>query len=107
MRSMVTGTIKFRRTDAENGNFVTVTGPGGMVWDALHLSGFYYRIVEGDPVHAGDIIGYCGHTGTNRGDHVHWRVGLENAAGGDLDCPEEFAGIDLVDPLSLHSTNCQ
>ena len=67
------------------------------------LSGFYYGIVEGEPVHAGDTIGYCGHTGTNMGNHVHWRVGTVNAAGGDPDCPEESTGIDLVNPVPLHA----
>lgn len=39
-----------------------------------HLRGFKPELVQGDPVRAGDILGYMGSTGNSTGTHLHLSV---------------------------------
>ena len=56
--------------------------PGGGYWYFAHLSAWNLDALStGDPVHTGDVIGYCGSTGNATIPHVHFgHYGADGAA---------------------------
>ena len=58
------------------GTVVMILGTDGNYYDVLHLSAVANGIVQGQPVKAGALIGYCGMTGVNETlpAHVHLRT---------------------------------
>lgn len=67
--------------------------PDGASMLSAHMSS---NIVSaGDTLHAGDVIGYCGHTGAATGPHLHLEV--RDASGQLVDPLIYFAKEDTVD----------
>lgn len=59
--------------EAQGGNWIRVTDAQGRHWEMAHLSERYVK--TGDHVHAGQLIGKTGNTGTvTTGPHLHLQV---------------------------------
>lgn len=74
----VTGGRVLRLDPSEGGDLggITVTyGRPDDRWYAAHLSAIADGLAEGDPVEAGDVVGYVGQTGNARGTPPHLHIG--------------------------------
>ena len=81
------------RTLGPGGFFVRVMHEGGVRSGYFHLNSF--RVVAGQPVHAGEVIGTVGRTGVKvSGSHLHFEV-HEN---GDLRDPVSFLTSFVLPP---------
>lgn len=66
------GTIEFG-ISLLGGMVARLRQPGGGYWYYAHLSAWNLEAFSnGDPVHEGDVIGYCGETGNTTVPHVHF-----------------------------------
>jgi murein DD-endopeptidase MepM/ murein hydrolase activator NlpD len=66
------GIIEFD-TGLLGGRSARLHRPGGGYWYYAHLSEWNLdAFSSGDPVHTGDVIGYCGSTGNATVPHVHF-----------------------------------
>jgi murein DD-endopeptidase MepM/ murein hydrolase activator NlpD len=66
------GTIEFG-TSLLGGRDARLHRPGGGFWYYAHLSEWNLDdFSNGDPVHTGDVIGYCGESGNATVPHVHF-----------------------------------
>jgi len=85
--SPVDGSV-FLFQEAQGGNWIRVTDTEGRVWEMAHLSERYVK--TGDHVHAGQLIGKTGNTGTvTTGPHLHLQV---------------FKHLTRLDPVPLLSS---
>jgi murein DD-endopeptidase MepM/ murein hydrolase activator NlpD len=76
-----TGVIDFHN-DGLGGHVAHLTKPDGSFWYYAHLSGWNTKdFSDGDTVHAGDIIGYCGNSGDAAGGAPHLHFGHYEANG--------------------------
>ncbi len=73
----------------EWGNYVCVYGDDGNYIYYCHMA--ERRVVAGQRVRAGDILGIMGNTGFGQGDHLHFEV--RNGANQTLD-PAAYLGIE-------------
>ncbi len=81
------------RTMGPGGFFVRIMHEGGIRSGYFHLTGF--RVLAGQTVHAGEIIGTVGRTGVKTsGSHLHFEV-HEN---GDLKDPVRFLSAFVLPP---------
>ncbi len=78
------GKVVMSRQLRVHGNMVVIDHGGGVYSGYAHLSSF--AVAEGQPVNAGDIIGYVGSSGLSTGAHLHW----EMSVGGVLVDPMKF-----------------
>jgi murein DD-endopeptidase MepM/ murein hydrolase activator NlpD len=69
---------------SDYGNYVTIKHRYGIYTRYAHMQSF--RVVKGQKVQQGEIIGYLGATGMVTGPHLHYEVHL---------------GTDVVDPLKF------
>lgn len=83
------GTILAAGNGGTYGNVVKISHPGNLESRYAHLSAFAPGLRAGQPVKAGDLIGYVGTTGQSTGPHLHFEL-YENGA--------------AVDPLGGSST---
>ncbi|AMB58234.1 M23 family metallopeptidase [Microterricola viridarii] len=78
VRACEAGTVSDVRYDAASGHTITILHAGGWSTKYHHLR-HEASVAVGQPVDAGQVIGYVGHTGTAaHGDHLHleaWRNG--------------------------------
>ncbi len=56
------------------GNQMWLTAPDGTYYFYAHLTAFAHGVGAGSPVHAGDVIGYVGSTGSASVTHLHFEV---------------------------------
>lgn len=81
------------RTMGPGGFFVRVTHAGGVRSGYFHLNSF--RVLQGQTVHAGEIIGTVGRTGVKvSGSHLHFEVHLD----GELKDPVRFLHAYVLPP---------
>ena len=96
IRASVGGTVAVSQivTDTSNatwewGNYVCVLGDDGYYIYYCHMA--ERRVVAGQRVRAGDILGIMGNTGFSQGDHLHFEV--RNGQNQTLD-PAAYLGIE-------------
>jgi murein DD-endopeptidase MepM/ murein hydrolase activator NlpD len=89
----MSGTVWFAGPRAGYGNLVVVDHGSGIATFYAHLSRI--DVVAGQPVAAGQLIGYVGSTGRSTGPHLHYEV---RANGRPIDpaSPIAVSGDDLV-----------
>ncbi len=81
------------RTMGPGGFFVRIMHEGGIRSGYFHLTGF--RVLCGQTVHAGEIIGTVGRTGVKTsGSHLHFEV----HESGDLKDPVRFLSAFVLPP---------
>ena len=68
-------------TNQLGGLVVTVMGAGGRIYYYAHLDRYADGLQTGDPVVAGDVIGYVGNTGNARTTPPHLHFGIYTATG--------------------------
>ena len=66
------GQVTVATYDSSSGYYVSVNHLDGFVSKYLHMT--HYIVSPGQYVAAGQIIGYCGSTGTSTGPHLHFGV---------------------------------
>ena len=98
IRASVGGTVAVSQivTDTSNatwqwGNYVCVLGDDGNYIYYCHMA--ERRVIAGQRVEAGDILGIMGSTGYSTGDHLHFEV--RSSANQTLD-PAAYLGIENV-----------
>lgn len=72
-----TGTVTrktFDKPGSLGGNALWLTAPGGTYFYYAHMSSFAKGVTVGSVVHAGDVIGYVGHTGNAGIAHLHFEI---------------------------------
>jgi hypothetical protein len=84
---------RFHRAMGPGGFFVRVVHDGGIRTGYFHLTGF--RVVAGQTVHAGEIIGTVGRSGIKvSGSHLHFEVHKD----GELQDPVSFLSAYVLPP---------
>ncbi len=83
------GSILFAGNGGTYGNLIKITHPGNLETRYAHLSAFADGLKAGQPIKAGQLIGYIGTTGRSTGPHLHFEM-YENGT--------------AVDPLSGGAT---
>jgi hypothetical protein len=80
VRALGNGTVAFVGTDPAYGNYIrtTLTGLGAYAFYA-HLS--ETKVIVGQALKAGDVIGSVGSTGNSTGPHLHLEIRLHNPDG--------------------------
>ena len=68
------GTILYAGDGGTYGNLIKITHPGGLETRYAHLSAFAPGLKSGQPVKAGDAIGFIGTTGQSTGPHLHFEL---------------------------------
>ncbi len=66
------GQVTTATYDSSSGYYVSINHLDGFSTRYLHMT--HYIVSPGDYVVAGQIIGYCGSTGTSTGPHLHFSV---------------------------------
>lgn len=79
------GTVNFASDGGTYGNLVKITDADGTETRYAHLSRFADGLKAGQPVTAGQLIGYVGTTGQSTGPHLHFEL---------------YAGGEAVDPFA-------
>ena len=79
------GTILSAGDAGAYGNLIKISHPGGNETRYAHLSAFADGLRAGQPVKAGDLIGYIGTSGRSTGPHLHFEL---------------YEAGEAVDPLS-------
>lgn len=59
----------------DRGNWVRIKHPNGLYSCYFHMAVNTIKVMPGQPVHKGDILGYMGNTGYSKGNHLHFAVG--------------------------------
>jgi murein DD-endopeptidase MepM/ murein hydrolase activator NlpD len=81
------------RTMGPGGFFVRVTHADGVRSGYFHLNSF--RVLQGQTVHAGEVIGTVGRTGVkDSGSHLHFEVHVD----GELKDPVQFLHAYVLPP---------
>ena len=66
------GTVTTATYNSSAGYFVTINHGDGFSSSYLHMT--HYIVKAGQSVKAGEVIGYCGSTGTSTGPHLHFTL---------------------------------
>ncbi len=66
------GTVSVAKYDSSAGYYVNIDHGDGWVTRYLHMT--HYAVKTGDEVKAGQVIGYCGSTGSSTGPHLDYKV---------------------------------
>jgi murein DD-endopeptidase MepM/ murein hydrolase activator NlpD len=66
------GTVIYAAYEGGAGNTVTISGEDG--WQSRYHHLERWTVYVGEPVHAGDLIGYCDSTGSSTGPHLHFEI---------------------------------
>ena len=66
------GVVSRASYDGSSGYHVYINHQDGFTTRYLHMT--HYVVAPGDYVYAGQVIGYCGSTGTSTGPHLHFSV---------------------------------
>lgn len=69
-----TGKVTVASNRGRGGNSVYIQHAGGITTWYMHLSAF--AVKPGQPVIAGQLIGFCGSTGHSTGPHLHYQVNI-------------------------------
>lgn len=72
------GTVTIATYEETAGNYVNIDHLDGFTTRYMHMS--RYIVTSGQFVMAGQIIGYCGATGTATGSHLHFGIYLDGEA---------------------------
>ena len=72
VKATADGVVSFADRYAGYGMVIDIEHGRGLVTRYAHLSGF--AVIEGQAVHAGEIIGYVGRSGRSTGAHLHYEV---------------------------------
>ena len=72
------GTITIAKYDEEAGYFVEIDHLDGYTSRYLHMA--RYIVAKGQIVIPGQVIGYCGSTGSSTGPHLHFSIYLNGEA---------------------------
>jgi murein DD-endopeptidase MepM/ murein hydrolase activator NlpD len=80
VRSTTAGIVLRQGWNRLGGRRVLVLGPGGLCHYYAHLEG-YAGLAVGDPVAAGDVLGYVGNSGDAANTPTHLHYGLYTFAG--------------------------
>lgn len=83
------GTASFVGDGGSYGNLVKISHPNGTETRYAHMSAFAEGLKAGQPVTAGQLIGYVGTTGQSTGPHLHFEL---------------YEGGEAVDPFSAGGT---
>jgi murein DD-endopeptidase MepM/ murein hydrolase activator NlpD len=72
------GVVSRASYDGSSGYHVYINHQDGFSTRYLHMT--HYVVSPGDYVYAGQVIGYCGSTGTSTGPHLHFSVYYNGSA---------------------------
>ncbi len=72
------GVVSRASYDGSSGYHVYINHQDGFSTRYLHMT--HYVVSAGDYVYAGQVIGYCGSTGTSTGPHLHFSVYYNGSA---------------------------
>lgn len=81
------GKVTVASNRGRGGNSVYIQHAGGITTWYMHLSAF--AVKPGQPVIAGQLIGFCGSTGHSTGPHLHYQVNINGKP---------------VDPAAFHNS---
>lgn len=90
--------------DGTYGNYVLLKHSNNYYTMYAHLAYGYVRVVYGQVVKKGDVLGYMDNTGHSFGGHLHWEV--RTPAGVCID-PEPYINADLpgmLKPLKVNGS---
>ncbi len=74
IRSCTDGVVQFNGTNEGAGNYIVILDPMGFAYHYYHMVQPTDFLKLGDTVHAGDVIGYVGNTGSSSANHLHLSV---------------------------------
>jgi murein DD-endopeptidase MepM/ murein hydrolase activator NlpD len=81
------GTIAYVGDGQGYGNVVRISHSGNRETRYAHMSRFADGLKAGQPVKAGDLIGYIGTTGLSTGPHLHFELYVNGEATNPLETP--------------------
>lgn len=86
--------------DVSYGKWVLIKHPNGLATLYAHLS--LIKVVQGQQVRSGEVIGYSGNTGYSEGPHLHFTVFVGNAVriAGPTEYKSKICGTYLRMPLA-------
>jgi hypothetical protein len=98
VRAPADGTLR-QSSDTLGGTAVYVTEADGTYYYMAHLSAYVEGEVTGQPVKAGDVIGFVGNSGDAQGGATHVHFEIHPNGGGPVD-PKPFLDQWLADALA-------
>ena len=94
VRAVRDGVVEWSYFSDTAGNLIEIKHTNGYSSKYFHLD---FRLVpKGEPVRAGDVIGFVGSTGTATGDHLHFE--LEDPNGNRFDPYQCYMASDWQSP---------